>query len=225
MFVNGVKITLIVCLTIIVSCILFISYMEYTSRYSIFPTSDNSLYIFDKKSTVLSKCNDAGCKILDTKLPIQANGAGGLITSQIMEKSSSLFGGTSTMTSEMAKAPAQTVSVEAKKAEAKPGEGEKSAASSATMTSEMAKAPAQTVSVEAKKAEAKLAEGEKSTASSTTMTSEMAKAPAQTVSVEAKKAEAKPAEGEKTTIKAGNDAAAGNTIVEKKKITVSGEQK
>ncbi|MDR1034675.1 MAG: hypothetical protein LBL32_01940 [Holosporales bacterium] len=67
--VNGVKNTLIICLTILVSCVLFISYNEYTNRYTLVVTQDNSLYIFDKKSTILNKCSDKGCAVIETKLP------------------------------------------------------------------------------------------------------------------------------------------------------------
>ncbi|MDR1289312.1 MAG: hypothetical protein LBJ77_02880 [Holosporales bacterium] len=67
--VYGVKNTLIICLTILVACVLFISYNEYTNRYALVVTQDNSLYIFDKKSTVLNKCSDKGCSVIETKLP------------------------------------------------------------------------------------------------------------------------------------------------------------
>lgn len=66
---GGVKITLIICLTIITSCILFISYNEYSERYSIVSTSDNGIYIFDKKSTVLNRCDGKNCFVIETKLP------------------------------------------------------------------------------------------------------------------------------------------------------------
>lgn len=66
---GGVKITLIICLTIITSCVLFISYNEYSERYSIVSTSDNGIYIFDKKSTVLNRCDGKNCFVIETKLP------------------------------------------------------------------------------------------------------------------------------------------------------------
>lgn len=66
---GGVKITLIICLTIITSCVLFISYNEYSGRYSIVSTSDNGIYIFDKKSTVLNRCDGKNCIVIETKLP------------------------------------------------------------------------------------------------------------------------------------------------------------
>lgn len=66
---GGVKITLILCLTIVVSCVLFISYNEYTNRYTLIATNDNSLYIFDKKSTFLNKCDGKTCTLIETKLP------------------------------------------------------------------------------------------------------------------------------------------------------------
>ena len=65
---GGVKITLILCATMIVCCVLFISYNEYTNRYSLLTTNENSVYIFDKKSTVLNKCDSKGCSIIETKL-------------------------------------------------------------------------------------------------------------------------------------------------------------
>jgi hypothetical protein len=67
--VNGVKNTLIVCITILVSCVLLISYNEYTNRYILITTSDNILYIFDKKSTILNKCSGNECAVIETKLP------------------------------------------------------------------------------------------------------------------------------------------------------------
>ena len=68
---NGVKITLILCATMVVCCVLFISYNEYTNRYTLLTSSDNSLYIFDKKSTVLNKCDGKSCSAIETKLPMQ----------------------------------------------------------------------------------------------------------------------------------------------------------
>ncbi|MBQ8650979.1 MAG: hypothetical protein IJ481_00425 [Alphaproteobacteria bacterium] len=66
---GSVKVTLIICLTVLIISVLFISYNEYNSRYEIISTSDNSVFIFDKKSTVLSKCDSNGCVVIDTKLP------------------------------------------------------------------------------------------------------------------------------------------------------------
>jgi hypothetical protein len=66
---GGIKITLILCITIVVSFILFISHNEYTNRYYITTTNDNSVYIFDKKSTVLNRCDAKGCAVIETKLP------------------------------------------------------------------------------------------------------------------------------------------------------------
>lgn len=66
---GGVKITLIICLTIVTSCVLFISYNEYSERYSIVSTADNGIYIFDKKSTVLNRCDGKNCIVIETKLP------------------------------------------------------------------------------------------------------------------------------------------------------------
>ena len=69
MLISGVKVTLIICLTILVSAILIISYSEYVNRYAIVTTQNNNVYIFDKKSTVLNRCNDNGCSLVETKLP------------------------------------------------------------------------------------------------------------------------------------------------------------
>ncbi len=70
---GGIKITLILCLTIIVSCVLFISYNEYTNRYTLLSTNDNVLYIFDKKSVVLNRCDGKGCALIETKLPTKTS--------------------------------------------------------------------------------------------------------------------------------------------------------
>jgi hypothetical protein len=66
---GGVKITLITSLTILTSCVLFISYNECTNRYIIHGNSDNTIWIFDKKSTTLNKCGEDGCKVVETKFP------------------------------------------------------------------------------------------------------------------------------------------------------------
>ena len=66
---NAVKMTLIICLTIIISSILIIAYNEYTQRYILLTTPNSDLYIFDQKSGVLNQCNENGCKIIKTKLP------------------------------------------------------------------------------------------------------------------------------------------------------------
>ncbi len=73
MFINGVKVTLIICLTIVVTCVLCISYSEYLNRYSIISTNDNNVYIFDKKSTIMNRCNQNGCEVIETKLPSTSN--------------------------------------------------------------------------------------------------------------------------------------------------------
>ncbi|MDR0942297.1 MAG: hypothetical protein LBM19_01615 [Holosporales bacterium] len=66
---GGVKITLIISLTILTSCVLLISYNEYTNRYYVIGNNDNSIYIFDKKSAVLNKCGEKGCQVIETRLP------------------------------------------------------------------------------------------------------------------------------------------------------------
>lgn len=95
MFINGVKVTLTICLTIIVSCVLFISYSEYTNRYMLIPAQDNGVFIFDKKSTILNKCDDNSCKLLETKLPAKSNGG---IIEQINQVPSKMFGEDKPMT-------------------------------------------------------------------------------------------------------------------------------
>ena len=79
--VPGVKITLLICFTVLLSCFLAISYNEYVNRYIIITASDNSLYIFDKKSTVLNHCVNDQCSVINTKLPQsqlwQFNGSSG----------------------------------------------------------------------------------------------------------------------------------------------------
>ena len=70
---GGVKITLILCATMVVCCILVISYNEHTNRYTLLTNSDNSIYIFDKKSTVLNKCDGKTCSTIETKLPAQTH--------------------------------------------------------------------------------------------------------------------------------------------------------
>jgi hypothetical protein len=72
-----------------VSCVLFISYSEYVNRYSIISAPDNSVYIFDKKSHALNRCNDSGCKSIETKLPTLSSLG---ITDQIVSASSKMFG-------------------------------------------------------------------------------------------------------------------------------------
>lgn len=66
---NAVKMTLIICLTIVLSAILMIAYDEYTKRYTLIATANSDLYIFDKKSGILNRCNANGCQIIETKLP------------------------------------------------------------------------------------------------------------------------------------------------------------
>ena len=112
---GGVKITLILCLTIVVSCVLFISYNEYTNRYSLLTTNDNSLYIFDKKSTVLNKCDGKSCSAIETKLPTK--------TSMNFDpgfQQSKMFESNRPMTGEVLDKVPSDKPVEAKSVEAKP---------------------------------------------------------------------------------------------------------
>jgi hypothetical protein len=47
--INGIKTTLATYMTALVLRILFISYNEYTNRYSMIASKDSALCIFDKK--------------------------------------------------------------------------------------------------------------------------------------------------------------------------------
>ncbi len=67
--VESVKITLLLCLTGISSCILFLSYEEYTNRYALVTTQSNVVYIFDKKTVTLNKCENGRCEIIHTNFP------------------------------------------------------------------------------------------------------------------------------------------------------------
>lgn len=88
MFFNSFKIVLTLCLTFVTVAVLIISYGEYTNRYELIGSSDQSLYIFDKKTTVLNKCTDKGCEIIDTKLPEIADS----VTTPISNISNAIFG-------------------------------------------------------------------------------------------------------------------------------------
>ncbi|MDR3224029.1 MAG: hypothetical protein LBT03_00355 [Holosporales bacterium] len=101
---GGVKITLIISLTVLTSCILLISYSEYANRYNIIGNSDNSIYIFDKKSIVLNRCSENGCKVIETKLPV--NGPFGLVQ---MFSQSKMFEADKPMTKEVASAKIEAV--------------------------------------------------------------------------------------------------------------------
>ncbi|MDR2074928.1 MAG: hypothetical protein LBP31_01770 [Holosporales bacterium] len=117
MFINGVKITITICVTIMVSCVLFISYSEYVNRYSLVSAPDNSIYIFDKKSHALNRCNDSGCQAIETKLPALSNLG---ITDQIVNTSSKMFGDSEkSMPEEIVKVEAKPASAEKAKGKAK----------------------------------------------------------------------------------------------------------
>lgn len=123
MFINGVKITLVICLTIVVTCILCISYSEYINRYSIVTTQDSSVYIFDKKSTVLNRCSEKGCDLIETKLPAKVSG--GIVSESVTE--SRLFGDnkeSSSMQEELTKTEAKKA-IDDEKVNEKPLEKEK----------------------------------------------------------------------------------------------------
>jgi hypothetical protein len=116
MFINGVKITITICVTVMVSCVLFISYSEYVNRYSLVSAPDNSVYIFDKKSHALNRCNDSGCQAIETKLPSISNLG---VTDQIVNVSSKMFGNSEkSMPEEITKVeakPANSVEIKSKK--------------------------------------------------------------------------------------------------------------
>lgn len=63
------KITLLICLTSLVICILALSYNDYHNRFSIISMPDNAIYIFDKKSAILNRCINGECQIVNTKFP------------------------------------------------------------------------------------------------------------------------------------------------------------
>ena len=67
--VDSTKITILLCLTILVTSILVMSYNEYVNRFSIIATQDNGIYIFDKKSTVLNRCENGKCITIPTNFP------------------------------------------------------------------------------------------------------------------------------------------------------------
>ena len=67
--IDSTKITILLCLTILVTSILVMSYNEYVNRFSIIATQDNVIYIFDKKSTVLNKCEKGQCITIPTNFP------------------------------------------------------------------------------------------------------------------------------------------------------------
>ncbi|MDR1333135.1 MAG: hypothetical protein LBJ69_01900 [Holosporales bacterium] len=120
---GGVKITLIISLTILTSCVLLISYNECTNRYIMHGNSDNTIYIFDKKSTTLNLCTGEGCKVIETKFPKDSP----LALAQSFSPSK-MFGGDKAMTDDVKakveaepKAPEES---EAKKEEAKKEEKE-----------------------------------------------------------------------------------------------------
>ena len=67
--IDSTKITILLCLTILVTSILVMSYNEYVNRFSIIATQDNGLYIFDKKSAVLNRCENGRCIAIPTQFP------------------------------------------------------------------------------------------------------------------------------------------------------------
>ena len=67
--IDSTKITILLCLTILVTSILVMSYNEYVNRFSIIATQDNGIYIFDKKSTVLNRCENGKCITIPTNFP------------------------------------------------------------------------------------------------------------------------------------------------------------
>ena len=67
--IDSTKITILLCLTIIVTSILVMSYNEYVNRFSIITTQNNVIYIFDKKSTILNKCENGQCVQIPTYFP------------------------------------------------------------------------------------------------------------------------------------------------------------
>jgi hypothetical protein len=101
---GAVKMTLIICLTIVIVCVLLISYNEYEGRYFVIGSTDNSLYIFDKKSAVLNKCSEKGCVVVETKLPQKGSGA-----LDAVFQTSRMFGSDKAMPDDVAMARANAV--------------------------------------------------------------------------------------------------------------------
>ena len=67
--VDSTKITILLCLTILVTSVLVMSYNEYVNRFSIIATQDNGIYIFDKKSATLNRCENGQCTAIQTHFP------------------------------------------------------------------------------------------------------------------------------------------------------------
>lgn len=65
---NTVKRLFIVCVTIILLFVLFISYSEYVNRYNVVVAPNSDLYIFDKRQLTLNICNRSGCIAMNTRL-------------------------------------------------------------------------------------------------------------------------------------------------------------
>lgn len=67
--IESVKITLLLCLTGVTLCVLVLSYGEYTNRYAIVATQNNGIYIFDKKTVTLNKCENGKCEVIRANFP------------------------------------------------------------------------------------------------------------------------------------------------------------
>lgn len=67
--IDNTKISILFCLTVIVTGILIMSYNEYVNRFSIITTQNNVIYIFDKKSATLNKCENDQCTLIQTNFP------------------------------------------------------------------------------------------------------------------------------------------------------------
>ncbi len=65
---NTVKGIFLICVTIVLSFILFIARNEYIHRYYLVVAPNNDLYIFDKKNLTVNICNKDGCELIDTRL-------------------------------------------------------------------------------------------------------------------------------------------------------------
>jgi flagellar biosynthesis GTPase FlhF len=69
LFFNSVKITIVICSTIIVVAILFLSYKEYINRYSLIPGKDDHIFVLDKKTKMLNYCDSEKCNMVELQLP------------------------------------------------------------------------------------------------------------------------------------------------------------
>lgn len=56
--------SLVIGISIIVSVLIAAVYMQNTTRFEIKPAGEKSMFLFDKKTTVIYSCNESRCKII-----------------------------------------------------------------------------------------------------------------------------------------------------------------